>query len=129
MPDLPLAFPRSLEDLYLERGEDLSVSRPVLTGDVFREVEIGADDHDGLVLVIAHPCSMRGARGKLRARVAVAPIRRYQQIPFESWPTGHFNAFPLPQLLGNEDLPRAASLLELASARSSELERARRASA
>jgi hypothetical protein len=129
VPDLPLACPRSLEDLYLERGDELAVSRPVLTGDVFSNVEIDADDHDGLVLVIAHPCSMRGARGRLRPRIAVAPIRPYQHLSFESWPAGHFNVFPLPQLLGDDDPPRAASLLELSSARSHELVRERRVAA
>lgn len=129
MPNLPLAYPRSLEDLYLGQAPDIAISRPIITGDVFSDVDVDVDDHDGYVLVIAHPCSMRGARGRLRPRLAVAPVRPHQHIPFERWPAGHFNVFPLQQLLGPDDQPRAAALLELSSARSAQLDRGRRVAA
>lgn len=127
MAGLARGRPRDLDDLYLARGDEVPATRPVMSGDVFIGVDVGAHDHEqGLVLVVAHPCSMRGARGRLRPRLTVAPIRPYAAVPFENWATGHNNVFPLPELLGEDDEPRAASLLELATAASAELLRDRR---
>lgn len=119
---LPLAQPRSAEDLYLARGEDVSPARPVLPGDVFADVDIGVE-HDGHVLVVAHPCSMRGAGGRLRPRLAAAPIRNSQDIPFEIWPAGNYNVFPLRELF---ERAKAASLLELSAASRDGLEHGER---
>jgi hypothetical protein len=124
--DIPLAAPRDLEDLYLGRHQDLVLARPVLSGDVFERVELDLPDHDGRVMVIAHPCSMRGQRGRLRDRLTVAPIRVHQDIPFARWPEGHYNVFPLSQLLGAKDVPRAVDLRDLSTARSERLEREHR---
>lgn len=123
MADLPLAHPRDLDELYLARADEVPVARPVLPGDVFAAVEIGPD-HDGYVLVVAHPCSMRAAHGQLRPRLAAAPIRSYQALPLDGWPNGHYNWFPLPELADGADF--AASLLELGTAHSDALDRARR---
>jgi hypothetical protein len=119
--DVPLASPRGLEDVYLGRAEEVARGRPVLTGDVFEGVELDLEDHGGLVMVVAHPCSMRANLGRLRPRVVVAPIRRHQHLPFRSWPGRDFDFFPLPQLLGDTDDPRATNLRELSTARSETL--------
>lgn len=74
-------------------------------------------------MIVAHPCSMRGSGGHLRGRIAVAPVRPYERVPLRAWPRGHFNAFPLPELL---DEPSAALLLELTSVTGGELEAAER---
>ena len=90
-----------------------------MTGDVFTGVSIDADDHDGTVMVVAHPCSMRGREGRLLPRIVVAPIRRYQSIAFDKWPDGHFRVMPLPYLNGeDDDKNRAVHLLELSAVRS-----------
>lgn len=130
MPGLARGRPRNLHDLYLGRGEDVGLSRPVMSGDVFTGVDVSAANHPGgIVMVVAHPCSMRGARGRLRPRLTVAPIRPYDDVPFERWPTGHNNVFPLPSLGGDGDQARSASLLELATADSAHLLRERRIAA
>lgn len=126
MPDVPLAAPESVEELYLARGDDLVAARPVLTGDVFASVALDADDHDGLVMVVAHPCAMRGAKGRLAPRITVAPIRPYQSLPFHRWPSGHYGVLPLPGLRGDADEPRAVHLLELGTVRTSALNREQR---
>jgi hypothetical protein len=119
---LPLATPRSVDELYLARREDVSAARPLLTGDVLADVDIGVE-HDGHIMIVAHPCSMRGAGGQLRPRVAAAPIRAHQELPLQEWATGHFNVFPLPELF---DPPRAAVLLELGTAKREDLHGAER---
>lgn len=126
MADVPLAAPESVGELYLARGNDLVAARPVLTGDVFTNVDLDADHHDGLVMVVAHPCAMRGAEGRLAPRIAVAPIRPYQSWPFHRWPSGHYGVLPLPGLRDDADEPRAAHLLELSAVRSTTLSRDRR---
>lgn len=73
--------------------------RPVLTGDVFADVEVpGAPPETGLAMVVAHPCTMRKAGGALRDHLAVSRIRNYPQVQFEQWRTGHFRVLPLPDL-------------------------------
>jgi hypothetical protein len=119
---LPLASPRGVDDLYLARNEDISPARPILTGDVIAGVEIGVE-HDGHVMIVAHPCSMRGAGGQLRPRIAAAPIRRYAELPLDDWPSGHFNVFPLPALFEHS---QAVHLRELGTARRQDLAEAQR---
>lgn len=127
MPGIARGAPRDLDDLYLARGDEVPVTRPVMSGDVFTGVDVGAHDQEqGLILVVAHPCSMRGAGGRLRPCLTVAPIRPYQAVPLQGWATGHHNVFPLPELTEDDDAPRAASLLELATAASTELRSDRR---
>lgn len=126
MDNVPLAVPTSQDELYRGRGADILPARPVMTGDVFTGVDIDAEDHDGLVMVLAHPCSMR-AGAKLAPRIGVAPIRTYTEVPFERWPHGHFRVFPLPGLAGADDgVFRAVHLLEMTSCRSERLERPNR---
>ncbi len=121
MPSTGLAAPAAAEELYLGRRDDIAPGRPFLTGDVFTGVSIDADDHDGTVMVVAHPCSMRGSRGRLVSRIVVAPIREYEPVAFEKWPAGHFKVMPLPSLLSDDDIPRAVHLLEMSAVRSEEL--------
>lgn len=118
-----LAAPASIDELYSARGDNVVIARPFLTGDVFAGVVIDADAQDGLVMIVAHPCSMRGAEGRLMPRIVVAPIRPYQHIPFDRWPAGHYKVMPLPGLHRDGDEPRAVHLLELSAIRSSELSR------
>jgi hypothetical protein len=121
--DLALAAPADTTDLYLGIADDVPLARPVLPGDVFRGADIG--EGDGLVLVVAHPCSMRGNGGQLRARIPVAPVGPYSSVSFDKWPTSHFNRFPLPDLLAGAG-PQAGDLLALDSVGGTVLKRSER---
>jgi hypothetical protein len=89
--------PESDDDLYLGIGADVDPFRPLLQGDVYAGLSIAgypSGDHDH-VAVLQHPCSMR--RGpELRARVAVVPVRAYQRVASNAWPSGHTRVVPLP---------------------------------
>jgi hypothetical protein len=127
MASTGLAAPASTAELYRGYGDDIPIARPLLTGDVLTDVTIDGEAHDGTIMIVAHPCSMRGARGRLLPRVVVAPIRTYQQVPFDQWPDGHFKVMPLPQMHAEGDeTSRAVHLLELTAVRSERLDRARR---
>jgi hypothetical protein len=126
LPEVTLAEPGSLQEIYLARGEDVIVARPIMTGDVFTGVDLDLDNHDGTVMVVSHPCGMRGAEGQLRSRVVVAPVTPYQAIPFRRWPRGEYGVFPLPELRGEDDESRAVQLQDLNAVRCTRLDRANR---
>ncbi len=48
-------------ELYLTRGDEVKPNRPLFTGDVFLDVAVPGVQDGGLVIVVAHPCSLRGA--------------------------------------------------------------------
>lgn len=87
MPD-SLEAPTSPEQLYLARDDEISESRPILTGDVL------GHHH---TIVMTHPCSIRTNGVDLAPQILVAPI-----IPGEvsSW-SGSYRVMPLPNLYGD----------------------------
>lgn len=63
---LQLERPESEDELYLARGDEVDHYRPVIQGDVFREVAIpGVSEHE-FAMIITHPCTIRGRDGQLR---------------------------------------------------------------
>lgn len=109
--------PSTEDDLWLARGPDVNPNRPLFTGDIFPDVEIpGAEV--GRVMIIAHPCSMRGRNAALKARILVAPVRPYQRLHLENWRDGHSGVFPIPGVDGNA----AVHLDSLGTAPSGELD-------
>lgn len=104
-----LAVPASAADLYLYRGAEVNACRPVMTGDVFVDVEIpGVDDGAGLALVLAHPCSMRqGAH--VRDHVMMCRVLDGPKIPLAKWADSHYGALPLPDLHATPSLGHRAS--------------------
>lgn len=101
----PLEEPRSADDLYLARSADLNgvpVLRPIMTGDVFRGVDIPGvgpqvGDSERLALVVSHPCSMRmGA--KLRDHVHAVRIVKCEPVKLNAWPKRYYDRMPLPDL-------------------------------
>ncbi|MFI6537372.1 hypothetical protein ACIBHY_33315 [Nonomuraea sp. NPDC050547] len=101
----PLEAPRSADDLYLSRSADrdgVPVHRPIVTGDVFADVEIpGVErvpgDDQQLAMIVSHPCSMRqGAR--LNDHVQVIRVVRREPIRLEEWPKRYYDLMPLPDL-------------------------------
>jgi hypothetical protein len=105
-----LAIPASAADLYLYRGAEVSACRPVMTGDVFADIEIpGVDDGPGLALVLAHPCSMRAAGGHLRDKVMMCRVSDGSGIPLVKWAEGFYGVMPLPDLHGAPSLGHRAT--------------------
>lgn len=91
-----LAKPETEDALYLARGADVEPFRPVLQGDVFREIVIpGVGVEHDHAMVIAHPCSLRKG-ASLLPRIQMVPVASYQRVPFHKWPDSHLRVFPLP---------------------------------
>ncbi len=97
------------EDLYLARGSDVPAARPVFTGDVFESIAIPGIQDEGMAIVVAHPCSIRGAEGRLLDKVLVASVSTHQPAPPRKWSEGFFDRMPLPELI-DEGFHAAASL-------------------
>lgn len=105
-----LDSPSSVEALYLERDEPTEPWRPIMTGDVFAGPQVpGCAEHE-LVMVLAHPCSLRQGV-TLVERVQSLPVVPHQAIPLEAW-KGHYRVMPLPELRGEGSGPYAARLME-----------------
>ena len=69
-----------------------------MTGDVFRGPQIpGLDEHE-LLMVITHPCTMRGKHGALKPKLQALPVKAYQEVPLDKWPDHFFRVMPLPNL-------------------------------
>ncbi|MGO4192247.1 hypothetical protein AB4Y67_11320 [Arthrobacter sp. YAF17] len=85
--------------LYRARGEEVSASRPVFTGDVFRDTRCGSSDDDAnkAVLIMQHPCALRTNGVDLVPRLLVAEVRTSTPIPVGDW-KGRFKLMPLPEL-------------------------------
>ena len=85
-------------DLYRALGEDVLAVRPILTGDVFVDVEVIAPDGERsrqVIMVLDHPCSLRLDGVNLASRLTVAEVR---PGAVGSW-RGSYNRMPLPGLL------------------------------
>ncbi|CAG6392760.1 hypothetical protein NMG29_06580 [Streptomyces cocklensis] len=105
--------PQSPGELYLARGDEVSAVRPILTGDVFADVNVC--DTDGstagrAVMILDHPCSLRLDGTTLAPRLTVAEV---QPGPIGSW-RGSYNRMFLPDLpLGTDPgEPHAAAYFD-----------------
>lgn len=115
-----LARPASSDELYIARGNPVEPWRPVMTGDIFRAVQIPGLEEHPLAMVITHPCTMRGKAGALKDRLQALPVVAYNDVPLAAWPTGHFRVFPLPEL-DSGDASYAAKLDEIGVVETSNL--------
>ena len=104
----PLDRPQDAESVYIERGEPVPPWRPVMQGDVFAGITIPNAREHGAVLLVTHPCTMRGAAGALKPILQAAPVVSYQDVPLDGWRSGHFRVLPLPEL--RNDQPYAGPL-------------------
>lgn len=87
--------------LYRARGEEVSETRPIFTGDVFTNVQLPGSTGKvkaRTVAVLQHPCSMRINGVDLAWQVLVAEVTNRKELTEEGWCTGHFNLMPLPDL-------------------------------
>lgn len=80
--------------LYAAVGVDVNPHRPLFTGDVFFHVDIPGVGTSPAI-VIGHPCSIRGAKGKLAERTPVASVETHDDVPAERWSNGYFSKVPL----------------------------------
>lgn len=104
MPGKDLEAPGTREapgwaSLYRARGDDVSESRPIFTGDVFKDVPLGRGDKDARItaIVLQHPCALRVDGVNLVSRLLVAEVRESSPIPFGGW-KGSYRLMPLPEL-------------------------------
>jgi hypothetical protein len=88
--------------MYRSRGEEVNPQRLVFTGDVFEDVPIPNIQGAGLVIVIEHPCAIRGHGGRLNDFVLVAGVSNHDPVGINDWTTGHFDLSPLPDLKEGE---------------------------
>lgn len=87
--------------LYRSRGEDVSESRPVFTGDVYSNILLPGSTgtvKKRLVAVIQHPCAMRVDGVNLIYQLLAAEVVQRNEISEEQWTSGMFNLMPLPDL-------------------------------
>lgn len=87
--------------MYRARGDDVSRSRPIFTGDVFEDVQVGFGDTRSQItaLVLQHPCALRMDGVALAPRLLVAEVRGFSLVPFVEW-KGRYKLMPLPELSG-----------------------------
>ncbi len=83
--------------LYTATGPEVSMYRPLFTGDIFSNVEIPGVGRSPAI-VIGHPCSFRGRNAQLAERTPVASVEPHQPVPAQQWSMGYFNRLPLPGL-------------------------------
>lgn len=111
-------------ELYHARDGEVNANRPLFTGDVFADVAVpGVQDH-GPAIIVAHPCSMRTAGGRLVERSLLAAVQSHDVVSRKSWPNSFFDRMPLPEL-GDygfcvallDQLGRATNVEVVASAR------------
>lgn len=119
---LELDSPSSVEDLYLDRGRPVEPWRPVMQGDVFAGVTLhGLEPHD-MVLVLSHPCSMRGANGALVPRLQAVAVRPRQPIPLQDWVSRCIRWMPLPELIEGDQQFYAGALNDIGTIESANLD-------
>jgi hypothetical protein len=119
-----LVAPENDAELW-DLDEEALLLRPYMTGDVFAEVDEG-DGERVPVMIVAHPCVIRGSRGRLARRVPCCVVKQMQQeLPYDEWAERGFHLFPVPDAIGLGD-HHAAYLLEWRSVRHGELKRDRR---
>lgn len=97
-----LESPHAPDDLYLARGNDVCDARPVLTGDVFDDVEVTEPDGSRTrlsVMLAEHPCSLRSDGVNLVPKLLVAVVRPREVVG--SW-RGNFSLMLLPGLRPQE---------------------------
>jgi hypothetical protein len=115
--------PESVDALYIDRGAPAEPWRPVLTGDVFTDVQVpGVEPHE-LTMIISHPCTMRVGEGRLREKLQALPIRNHQDLRLEQWVDGYRKVFPLPELWPAESVAARLDEFGMVSSEEFQLER------
>ena len=91
--------------LYRARGDEVTATRPIFTGDVFTGVQLPGSTGKTKarsVVVLQHPCSMRTNGVDLAWQVLVAEVANRKVLDEHGWVGGNFNLMPLPGLRPDE---------------------------
>lgn len=119
-----LVAPENDAELFDADPEALHL-KPVMTGDVFTNVDTAGDDLE-TIIIVGHPCVIRGSRGKLARRVPCAAVKQMSDpLPYPEWPQRRWDKLPLASTPGLDD-HSAAALLEWRSVHKSKLLRSER---
>lgn len=87
--------------LYRARGDEVSATRPIFTGDVFTGIQLlGSTGNRKArsVVVLQHPCSMRMNGVDVAWQVLVAEVTNRKELDEHGWVSGNFNLMPLPDI-------------------------------
>ena len=102
--DLESPYAEGVSDwdaLYRARGDEVSATRPIFTGDIFTGVLLPGSTGKTKarsVVVLQHPCSMRTNGVDLAWQVLVAEVTNRKEIDEPGWTDGNFNLMPLPDI-------------------------------
>lgn len=88
--------------MYRSRGTDVNPTRLIFTGDVYDDVQIPLIQDTGSIVVIEHPCAIRGSHSHLNEYVLVAAVSRHDPVGKNGWTRMHYDLTPLPDLKGDE---------------------------
>lgn len=123
-----LAIPSNSGELYDAHDADIALTRPLMQGDIFEEVDIpGLEPGSRLAMVVMHPCSMRTGP-TLRKRLTVIRVDKHQTLPFSKWPDSDYDFMPLPDLVykGTNKPSLAACFRDIGSIKTADLDLQRR---
>lgn len=91
--------------LYRTRGEEVNAARPILTGDVFADLELPGSTgkmRKRHIMVLQHPCSMRKDGVSLNWQLLVAEVQKRSVLEEGAW-QGNYGLMPLPDLFPHEE--------------------------
>lgn len=80
--------------LYLYRGNEVTVNRPIFTGDVFT-----LDDAGSKIIIVQHPCAIRLDGVNLVEKLLVCEVADSTPVKARQW-RGNYKQMPLPSLFG-----------------------------
>lgn len=118
--------------LYYSRGDEDSVYRPVLTGDVYDGLFLPGStgtEKNRTVIILQHPCSMRTNGMDLVWHILAAEVTRHKPLTPQEWTDGYFRLMPLPGLHPEDTSGRrdqAANFVNLYTLTPAQLESATR---
>jgi len=84
--------------LYVARQPDVNINRPISTGDVFAGAAILGHPKCDMVMIVAHPCTIRSGDGRLKAVILAARVETHPHQPLEYWRRYSPRIMPLPEL-------------------------------
>lgn len=105
--DLELPYRNEKPDwdsLYRARGDEVSLARPIFTGDVFAGLRLPGRTgsvKSRSVMVVQHPCSMRADGVALSWQILVAEVSNRRLLSEPEW-QGNVNLMPLPELMPDQ---------------------------